>query len=545
MRKPPETWCEAELGDFAQSIQYGYTAKSSQEIIGPHLLRITDIQDGGVNWTEVPFCEISDDEKLKYLLQSDDLVFARTGATVGKSFLIRGEIPDSVFASYLIRVRLPRGVNPQYNYYFFQSGNYWKQISESSSGIGQPNVNGAKLAALRIPLPPLNEQKRIVAKIEELFSELDDGEESLRRARRQLGVYRQSLLKQAFEGKLTATWRSQNPDLLESPDQLLQRIQVEREARYEEQVNEWEEAVEKWEADGSVGRKPSKPTKPKPLNLFDCSELPKNVGTPIEWLVLIYGELCSVVKNGISQKPSGSTGYKISRISAVRPMFFDYEDYRFIPCSDEFAEGYALEAGDLVFTRYNGARRYVGVCAHFTGKDARLYPDKLIRTRPDLPSLDPSFLEFALNSGFSRAWLETKIRTTAGQSGVSGGDVKAIPIPLCSLPEQQEIVRILDEQFTVIEQNEREIDAALKRSEALRQSILKKAFSGQLVEQDPNDEPASELLARIRAERAEAEVAAAAKKKATKKKTARKKAAAKKQTLRIPTDKNDQTLLDL
>jgi type I restriction enzyme S subunit len=160
-----------------------------------------------------------------------------------------------------------------------------------------------------------------------------------------------------------------------------------------------------------------------------------------------------------------------------------------------------LASGDLVFTRYNGARRFVGVCAEFKSKEPRLYPDKLIRTRPNLPSLDPRYLEIALNCGLSRAWLETKIRTTACQSGVSGGDIKAMPVPLCSLSEQREIVRLLDEQFEVIEWNEREIDAALRRSEALRQAILKKAFTGQLVPQDPADEPASVLLARLRAQK--------------------------------------------
>ena len=174
-------------------------------------------------------------------------------------------------------------------------------------------------------------------------------------------------------------------------------------------------------------------------------------------------------------------GHKIARISAVRPMAFDYEDYRVLDCGDEMASEYTLAQGDLVFTRYNGARRFVGVCAQFKCYEPRLYPDKLIRTRPDLPQLEPRYLEIALNCGLSRAWLETKIRTTAGQSGVSGGDVKAMPVPLCSLPGQQEIVRLLDEQFEAIERNERELDAALKRSEALRQSILKRAVSGRLV----------------------------------------------------------------
>jgi type I restriction enzyme S subunit len=347
-----------------------------------------------------------------------------------------------------------------------------------SQQVGQANVNGTKLKGFTIPLPPLAEQKRIVAKIEELFSELEAGEESLRVARRQLGVYRQSLLKQAFEGKLTAKWRTQKPAKLESPASLLTRIQSARQSRAE-----------------------ATRSKVTSLTPFPADELVGDFTLPAGWLVLAYGDLCSVVRNGISQKPSGDTGHKIARISAVRPMVFDYDDYRFIDCDDETAADYALVNGDLIFTRYNGARRYVGVCAQFKGREPRLYPDKLIRTRPDLPLLDPRYLEIALNCGLSRAWLETKIRTTAGQSGVSGGDVKAMPVPLCSLPEQHEIVRLLDEQFEGIERNEREIGGALRQSAALRQAILKKAFTGRLVPQDPADEPASTLLARLRAER--------------------------------------------
>lgn len=369
---------------------------------------------------------------------------------------------------------------------------------------GGTTVHSIEFPALQsftIPLPPLAEQKRIVAKIEGLFSELDAGEESLRRARRQLGAYRQALLKQAFEGKLTEQWREQHPELLEDPEQLLTRIQAERQERYEQQLEEWAKA----------GGKKGKPKKPNVIKPFNLEELAGEPNLATEWVVFTYGDLCSLVRNGSSQKPSGTSGFKIARISAVRPMAFDMSDYRFLDCGDSMAADYSLNAGDLVFTRYNGARRFVGVCARFGGQEPRLYPDKLIRTCPDLPSLDARFLEIALNSGLSRAWIETKIRTTAGQSGVSGGDVKAMPVPLCSLPEQQEIVRLLDAQFEAIAENEREIDAALKRGGALRQSILHRAFTGQLVPQDPADEPAAALLERIRRER-EAKPAKASKK---------------------------------
>ena len=195
-------WRIVNLEDVAESIQYGHTASSTQEAVGPRFLRITDIQDRRVDWETVPYCSIPKNQIAKYRLAKGDLLFARTGATVGKSFLITTEIPESIFASYLIRVRVAEAVNPQFIAYYFQSAQYWQQISDNSAGIGQPNVNGSKLAKITFPLPPLPEQRRIVARIEELFSRLDAGVAALRHAKAQLQRYRQSVLAAAVTGAL-------------------------------------------------------------------------------------------------------------------------------------------------------------------------------------------------------------------------------------------------------------------------------------------------------------------------------------------------------
>lgn len=178
----PKDWKWVKLKDIAESIQYGYTESSSKGIVGPKFLRITDIQENKVVWDEVPYCKIDKETKKKYLLKDGDLVFARTGATVGKSFLLNGIIPEAVFASYLIRVRVNKEVNEKYLSNFFHSTIYWAQITEGQVGIGQPNVNGTKLGQLDLPLPPKSTQQVIVSKIEELFSELDKGIENLRTA---------------------------------------------------------------------------------------------------------------------------------------------------------------------------------------------------------------------------------------------------------------------------------------------------------------------------------------------------------------------------
>src|SRR6266496_3935130 len=135
--------------EVAESIQYGHTASAVQREKGPRFLRITDIQNGIVDWDVVPSCNIAQEEIPKYRLSEGDLVFARTGATTGKSYLIR-KCPAAVFASYLIRVRASKQVDPRYLAYFFQSPDYWQQIEQGKRGIGQPNVNGKTLGEVKL-----------------------------------------------------------------------------------------------------------------------------------------------------------------------------------------------------------------------------------------------------------------------------------------------------------------------------------------------------------------------------------------------------------
>ena len=172
----PEGWEWTRLGCISDAIQYGLS--NSAETFGDYrLLRITDIQDGHVDWDSVPFTSI--DEPEKYLLHKNDIIFARTGATVGKSFFITDLPYASVYASYLIRIRLMRGISPNYVYQFFNSNCYWKQVTSKAVGVGQPNCNGTSLKKLFVPLPSKAEQQRIVNKISELFESLGCVEESL------------------------------------------------------------------------------------------------------------------------------------------------------------------------------------------------------------------------------------------------------------------------------------------------------------------------------------------------------------------------------
>ena len=185
-------------------------------------MRITDIQDGMVNWKSVPYTSIKDDKD--YLLEAGDIVFARTGATVGKSFLIDNVPYKSVFASYLIRIRLIDNALPEYLYTFFNSYYYWDQISNKSVGVGQPNCNGTSLKELLIPLPAKQEQKKIVDKIEEYnlyIKQLGQNKEDLLES---INTLKSKILDLAIRGKLVP----QDPND-EPADVLLERIRKEKE----------------------------------------------------------------------------------------------------------------------------------------------------------------------------------------------------------------------------------------------------------------------------------------------------------------------------
>jgi type I restriction enzyme S subunit len=234
--KLPEGWFEVEIKDISLKINYGFTAKSVLNNTGTKFLRITDIQDNHVNWNSVPYCEIDVFDKPKFILKKEDIVFARTGATVGKSYLIGDNIPSAVFASYLIRIQLSTLIDPKFVYYYFQSGDYWKQIGVKALGVGQPHVNANALSRLKLPLPSKVNQHIIVSKIESLFSELDQAEKGLQKAKQQLEVYRQALLKNAFEGKLTERWRNLNQDFDAFKE--LTDIKRKRKAKYEIQIQE-------------------------------------------------------------------------------------------------------------------------------------------------------------------------------------------------------------------------------------------------------------------------------------------------------------------
>ena len=246
-------------------------------------------------------------------VKAGDLLITCAGprSRCGIACLVRHTRPKLMMSGKMYRFRVrEHQIDARFLEAFLQTSEAQEAVDQMKTGGSDSGLNLThdRFRRLRVPVAPLNEQHRIVAKMEELFSELDEGIESLRTAREQLKAYRQALLKHAFEGKLTAEWRAESPDKLESAEALLERIRTEREERYEEQLADWQGAVRQWEANGSEGRRPSKPGKLKELPPLSGDELAQLPELPEGWGWIKIGELCDVVRGG-SPRPAGDPRY--------------------------------------------------------------------------------------------------------------------------------------------------------------------------------------------------------------------------------------------
>ena len=432
--------------------------------------------------------------------------------------------------------------------FFYASG----EIRDYQGGSNNlRNLKFNDYIGIDIPIPPFNEQHRIVAKIEELFSELDKGIENLKTAQAQLKVYRQALLKYAFEGKLTAQWRAErnvtpakagvqplndmdsrllpafarvtgNDEPLESADALLKRIQQERAQRYQQQLADWEKSpsipllqrgkptsaapIPSLEKGGRGGiSKPKPPKSLPPLTAEELAELPE---LPEGWGWCKWEDILVSEKGAFKRGPFGSalkkeffvkSGYKV--YEQYCPINDDCSFERYYISDEKFKEleGFSVRADDfLVSCSGVTLGRITQVPLNF--KEG-IINQALLRVRVNKAVYDFKFFKTFFRSRYFQKRIFENSTGTAIPNVKGVNELKAIPLPLCSLLEQQQIILELDARLSEVDQLDQTITTSLQQAEALRQSILKKAFSGQLVPQDPNDEPASELLARIRAEK--------------------------------------------
>lgn len=461
--------------------------------------------------------------KKRRLREGDILVEISGGGPeqpVGRTVLIdqqcltyKSEIPK-VATNFLRLIRISEPFNQEYlnRYleYFYKSGEV-RNYQGGSNNLRNLKFNN--YIEIDIPVAPLNEQKRIVAKIEELFTELDKGVESLKKAREQLKVYRQALLKQAFEGKLTEQWRKDNPDKLEPAEKLLERIKQEREAQYQKQLDEWKASVEQWEATDKEGKRPTKPRRLKLPEPVEEQELSQQPILPDSWIWVKLGTLTWSVKDGPHYSPKYSdSGIPFISGGNIRPTGVDFENVKYITeqLHSELCKRCKPELGDILYTkggttgiaRVNTYERDFNVWVHVAVL-------KLVE------SVDAFYLQHVLNSPFPYSQSQ-KFTHGVGNQDLGLTRMVNIIVPFCSEEEQNQLVQEIEKSISALDRHENEVGVALKRSEALRQSILKKAFSGELVSQDHCDEPASVLLERIIKEKKETT------KKVSKKKTMRK-----------------------
>ena len=320
---------------------------------------------------------------------------------------------------------------------------------------------------------------------------------TLERVQRNLKRYRASVLKAAVEGRLVPTEaelaRVEGREY-EPASVLLERILAERRHR-------WEEAeLAKLKAKGKVPKNDKWKAKYVEPAEPDISELPD---LPEGWCWASIDQMSHLIRNGYTKKPANSGDVRILRISAVRAMSVAFADSRWLPGAPQDYAADLVEPGDLLFTRYNGSPTLVGVSGLVRIVDRpTVHPDKLIKVRLVDALVHADYIELATNTGASRAFIERRTRTTAGQAGISGGDIKKLPVPLPPYSEQRRIADEKDRLLTIAISSLETLTASYLRGSRLRQSILKWAFEGRLVDQDPNDEPAEGLLERIRAERA-------------------------------------------
>ena len=485
----PTSWEVVKLGDFADSAK-GKKPKNQQPSQDEEFnLPYIDIEafEKGIfkSFTDGEKCVICDDSD--FLMVWDG---SRSGL-VGKG--LKGAL-----GSTLVRINLPM-INNLYGYYYLQSK--YLEINTRAKGVGIPHVDPFLLWNYDFPIPPVNEQNRIVDKIETLFSEVNAGIENLTLAKRQLEQYRQSLLKHAFGGKLTAKWREEYAEKhgksLPNADELLEQIQTARQNYYDQQMADWEQAVKDWEEQGKKVRKPSKPSKPY------LDKLAKHFENQ---LLIPLGSIIEQPKYGTSKKctyDQSQNSIGVIRIPNIDSNgLIDLTDMKFAEFDNDEAYEYKLEKDDLLIIRSNGSPSIVGRCAVVNEKDLTyIYAGYLIRLRPIKSLIDSDFLNLALKSAKLRSEIENKAKSTSGVNNINAKEIQSLELPYFDMLEQTRIVETILPKIQLIENQLNDIDIALRKAEILKQSILHKAFQGKLVTQDPNDPPASKLLAQIKAER--------------------------------------------
>ena len=388
-------------------------------------------------------------------------------------------------------------VDPGFLRYRLRTRDFVNFASHLNEG-DRPRVSFPQIGSFEVSVPPPKEQRRIVEKIEALFDEIDRGVESLRDAQRAMALYRQSLLKLAFEGRLTAHWRRENPDKVESPEVLLQRVREEREERHGAAQEDWERDLAKWRAESEQGNKPHRPRPRSGPLIVTPGEVDGLPPLPPEWSYTKLANLGELGRGRSTHRPRNEQhlfggSYPFIQTGEVKAAGRSITAYRKTYSEAGLAQSKLWPAGTLCIT----IAANIAETAFLTFEAC--FPDSVVGFSAFDEIVTPTFVELFIKS--TQSEIEAYAPATA-QKNINLNTLETLAIPLCGKAEQAEVVRLVEERLDSAEMLQAEIDANLSRADALRESILKKAFAGQLVPQDPDDEPADKLLLHIKSENA-------------------------------------------
>ena len=420
------------------------------------------------NLNELKEMRFGDHELERFSVRPGDLVVCE-GGEPGRSAVWTGQASRMMIQKALHRIRFPADrYDPRFAMYFLYYGSLTNRFAEFYTGTTIKHLTGTALAEVPFPCPPVREQRRIVEKIDELFSDLDASVASLKRAKANLKRYRASVLKAAVEGRLTEEWRKQHPQA-EDGQMLLDHILRERR--------------EKWERDQLAGF--ADKGKEPPKNWQTKYELPANSNTsglptlPEEWIWTILDQIApptgGLTKNRNRDLFARTLPYL--RVANVYSNDLRLSEIEEIGVDDSELQRLLLTSGDLLIVEGNGSKDQIGRVALWNASiDPCVHQNHIIKARP-IKALGRWILHFLI-SPHGRRGIEQAASSTSGLYTLSIKKVAALAIPLPPLAEQEEVVRLVEERLSQIDAAEARIKAELIRSKKLRKGILKQAFEG-------------------------------------------------------------------
>ncbi|MBD3842805.1 MAG: restriction endonuclease subunit S [Campylobacterales bacterium] len=496
-------WVETTLDDIAKWGSGGTPKSTIPEYYDGDIpwLIIGDLNDSYVSTSEKKITELGLKNSSAKWVKADSVLIAMYGS-IGKLGI--NKIPVTTNQAIAFTQTLYGDIQNKYLFYYLLLCR--PKLHKVGKGGTQKNISQTVLKTIDFPLAPLLEQKAIVAKIEQLFSELNNAVANLKTAKAKLKIYRQAVLKKAFEGELTKEWREKQTNL-PTADELLEQIKKEREVHYKQQLEEWKQAVKEWEENGQNSKKPSKPKQYKEkIEKFEYTK----TKIPENWNWTAFGKLfLTSPQNGIYKPASDyGTGTYIIRIDD----FYDGKlikknGFKRLRLTDDEAKIYGVEENSIFINRVN-SMEYLGKCALVEKLDENVvFESNIMKINTML--VNNKYLTIFLSSRKGMQNLQINAKQAVNQASINQTDVSSTLVPLCSLEEQNQIVQEIESRLSVCDKIEETIKTTLAKSEALRQSILKKAFEGKLlsaqelenIKNHPEYESAEALLKRIKNER--------------------------------------------